>query len=270
MWDIKATQAERGYRRTRSFTIPHIPYETVIRAADVDGVRAFGTENQSEVIAQVINDRLAEMRAKHAQTLEFMRAGALKGVITDGAGRTLYNLFTEYGITQKSVDFKLGTAATDVPEKIREVARHIEDNLKGELHTGFRMFVSPEFYDKLVKHKSITEKYLNSPASLELLKDNRIGFVVEPVVIEEYRASVGNVRFITAGEGIAFPMGTRETFVTYFAPADFNETVNTLGREVYAKIEPTRFDRGYELHTQSNPLPLCLRPAVLVRVYSSD
>ncbi|TLW81870.1 major capsid protein, partial [Wolbachia endosymbiont of Drosophila santomea] len=30
--------------------------------------------------------------------------------------------------------------------------------------------------------------------------------------------------------------------------------------------EPRRFDRGTDLHTQSNSLPMCHRPGVLVKV----
>jgi hypothetical protein len=65
---------------------------------------------------------------------------------------------------------------------------------------------------------------------------------------------------------IAFPLGTVDTFGTYFAPADFNETVNTLGQPLYAKQEPRKFERGTDLHTQSNPLPMCHRPGVLVKL----
>ena len=57
-----------------------------------------------------------------------------------------------------------------------------------------------------------------------------------------------------------------DTFATYFAPADFNETVNTLGQALYAKQEPRKFERGTDLHTQSNPLPMCHRPGVLVKL----
>ena len=52
----------------------------------------------------------------------------------------------------------------------------------------------------------------------------------------------------------------------YFSPADFNETVNTLGQPVYAKQEPRKFERGTDLHTQNNPLPMCHRPGVLVKL----
>jgi hypothetical protein len=34
---------------------------------------------------------------------------------------------------------------------------------------------------------------------------------------------------------------------------------------LYAKQEPRKFGRGTDLHTQSNPLPICLRPEVLVK-----
>ena len=63
-----------------------------------------------------------------------------------------------------------------------------------------------------------------------------------------------------------FPLGTVETFASYFAPADFNETANTLGQQLYAKQEPRKFERGTDLHTQSNPLPMCHRPGVLVKL----
>jgi hypothetical protein len=56
------------------------------------------------------------------------------------------------------------------------------------------------------------------------------------------------------------------TFQTLFAPADFIETVNTLGLELYAKQEERKFGRGIDLHAQSNPLPICYRPGVLVKV----
>jgi hypothetical protein len=56
--------------------------------------------------------------------------------------------------------------------------------------------------------------------------------------------ATGTRRFIAAGEAHAFPLGTVDTFGTYFAPADFNETVNTLGQPLYAKQEPRKFERG--------------------------
>jgi len=41
-----------------------------------------------------------------------MKMNALRGIVKDGAGTTLYNYFTEFGLAQISVDFVLGTAGT--------------------------------------------------------------------------------------------------------------------------------------------------------------
>ena len=108
-----------------------------------------------------------------------------------------------------------------------------------------------------------------------LINDVRYGFTYAGVTFEEYRGQaaylqangeLGTRRFIAPGEAHAFPLGTVDTFGTYFAPADFNETVNTLGQPLYAKQAPRQFDRGTDLHTQSNPLPMCHRPGVLVKL----
>ena len=81
-------------------------------------------------------------------------------------------------------------------------------------------------------------------------------------------ASDGTItrRFIAESEGHAFPLGTVGTFAAYFSPANFNETVLNLGQPLYAKQKPRKFDRGTDLHTRSNPLPMCLRPSLLVKV----
>jgi hypothetical protein len=140
--------------------------------------------------------------------------------------------------------------------------------------TEIRALVSSEFFDALTSHAKVKEAYERWQDGAMLRDDMRSGFPFGGLIFEEYRGQAtdpdGNVRrFIAANQGHAFPIGTLETFVTYFAPADFNETVNTLGKPLYAKQEPRRFDRGTDLHTQSNPLPMCLRPSVLVKLVAA-
>jgi len=266
------TMAQREKRNVRSFVIPHIPHDDWIDPSEYDGIRAFGTENQIAALAQVVNNHLQSARNKHAITLEHLRMGALKGLILDADGSTLYNLFTEFGITKKITYFALATDTTNVQSKCFEVSRHIEDNLKGEVMTGVHALVSSTFFDGLIAHPLVREVYAGHAAAIQYMGgDPRKKFVFGGITFEEYRGTAtdlaGTARpFITAGKGIAFPMGTNDTFKTNFAPADFLETVNTLGLEIYAKQKPSKFDRGIDLHTQSNPLPLCLRPGVLVEL----
>ena len=71
-------------------------------------------------------------------------------------------------------------------------------------------------------------------------------------------------------EGHAYPLGTLDTFRTYFAPANKEEFVNTVGMDCYAWPAPTADLRGWRLFMESNPLPLCRRPQVLVKIFTSN
>jgi hypothetical protein len=260
----------QGKRKVRSFVIPHIPHEDVVLPEEVQGLRAFGSENDLEALSNLIAKKLQNMRNKHAITLEHLRMGALKGVILDADASTIYDLYSEFGITQKTVNFALTTNTTEVIGKVLEVKRHIEDNLRGEFMTGIMCLCSQGFFDALTTHPKVKEAYQRWQNGQILFSDNRTNFSFGGVVFEEYRGqatdAAGTVRkFIADDEAHFFPLGTASTFRTYFAPADFNETANTLGLPLYAKQAPRKFERGTDIHTQSNPLPICLRPEVLVK-----
>ena len=264
------TQGKVGKRKVRNFTIPHIPHDDVVLPEEVQGIRAFGSENQEMALADLMAQKLQNMRNKHAITLEYLRCGALKGVILDADGSTLYNLYDEFGIVEKVIDFALGNAATEVLKKCLAVKRQIETHLLGETMDHVHCLCSPDFYDALTTHVTVKDAYKFYQQTQNLSGDFRQGFKHGGIIFEEYigQASdaAGAVRlFIPAGEARFFPLGTQQTFRTYFAPADFNETANTLGLPLYAKQQPKDFDRGWDVHTQSNPLPLCIRPEVLVK-----
>jgi hypothetical protein len=265
------TVGTRGKRALRSFVVPHIPHDDVVLPEEVMGLRAFGSETEMEALASVMARHLETMRNKHAITLEHLRMGALKGIILDADGSTLYDLYDEFDITPTTIGFELGSATTKVKEKCIDVLRHMEDNLKGEYMSGVHVLCSPEFFTALTSHAKIEKVYENWQQGIVLMNDVRAGFTFGGITFEEYRGQAtdadGNIRrFIAAGEAHAFPTGTIDTFGTYFSPADFNETVNTLGQELYAKQQPRKFERGTDLHTQSNPLPMCHRPGVLVKL----
>ena len=268
------TVGQRDKRKMRSFVVPHIPHDDVVLPEEVQGLRAFGSESELETVAGVMARHLETMRNKHAITLEHLRMGALKGIILDADGSTLYNLYDEFGIAPKSINFALATDSTNVRQKCVDTLAHIEQNLLGEFMTGVRCLCSQEFFEKLIAHPKVEKAYELFQQGAVLRDDVRAGFTFGGIVFEEYRgqATDGNGatrRFIAAGEAHAFPVGTIDTFGTYVAPADFNETVNTLGQPLYAKQDARKFERGTDLHTKSNPLPMCHRPGVLVKLTMS-
>ncbi len=211
-------QNTNAARTMRNFTIPHIPLDDTILPEEYQGIRAFGSENDLAGVAEVVNDHLQTMRNKHAITLEWLRMGALKGIIYDSdASTVLYNLYTEFGITAKTVSFALGTATTKVLSKCLEVKRHIEDNLKGDSMTGVVCLCSSGFYDSLVGHALVKEAFDNWQAAADRLGgDMREGFTFGGVKFVEYRGTstdaAGTARpFIAANEAHAFPVGTFST-----------------------------------------------------------
>ncbi|KAF0219042.1 MAG: hypothetical protein FD176_3533, partial [Rhodospirillaceae bacterium] len=186
-----ATVANRDARSMRSFTVPWIPHDDSITPQDVQGVRGFGVADAADPLATVMERKLTRMRSKHAQTREFMEVNALRGIIRDGSGATLYDYFSEFALTRQQVDFSLGTATTNVQSKIRDVLRKVEVELKGETMTSVLALVSPEFFDKLIGHAKVEQayQYYSSTGAQPLREDVRRRFPFAGMVFEEYSAT---------------------------------------------------------------------------------
>ncbi len=273
-----ATLGGRDLRRQRSFVVPHIPHDDVILPQDIQGVRAFGRDGAGDPLAQVMERRLARMRLKHEQTLEFMRMNALRGVLRDGAGTTLYDWHAAFAIAPTVVDFALDDPATDVQARCRTVVRHVETHLRGEIASGVHALVSPGFWDRLVGHAGVKEAYRYFAATTggqPLRDDLRRGFPFAGITFEEYNATVtlasgAAETLVPEDEAVAFPLGTSDAFVTYFAPANLIEAANTIGLPLYARQVMRADGRGVDLLTESNPLPVVRRPALAVRLVAAE
>lgn len=279
--DAPPSKGVTGKRVMRNFSIPHYPHEDVILPSAVQSVRDPFNPAAAMTMERAILEKETTAKRKHDITLEFLRAGALAGILVDGDGSTLYNLYTEFSISEKQVDFVLGTSTTNIQAKCREVLGHIEDNLMGDVMSGVRVLVDATFFDKLIGHAETKDayKYFSNNPGNPLRDDMRNMFPFAGLTFEQYRGTATQLNadgtttarpFIAAGVGRAFPVGTMDTFATYFAPANMNETVNTRGLPYYARMEARGMGKGYDIYTESNPLPMCKRPEVLVKVYSSN
>jgi len=95
------------------------------------------------------------------------------------------------------------------------------------------------------------------------------------MLFEEYNGSVTlsngtSERLIPAGEGIAFPIGTFDTFTTYGGPANLLETANTIGLPLYARQMIDAKGRWIDLMTESSILPVNKRPRMAIRLHSGN
>lgn len=271
-----AQQNKAEKRKARSLALTHLPVGDHIEADEIQGVREFGSNDQAKAIINVINNRLATMSGSLDATLEHLRIGAIKGQILDSDGSTvIYNLFTEFGVVQETeVDFDLDAATPAsgvVRKKCAGVIRTIAVNLGAVPFTGVSALCGDAFFDDLIAHKEVRETYLNQQAANEL----RLGYVqggqtfgsvfYGGINFVNYRGKVGAVDYINTDKAHFFPTGAPGLFKTYFGPANYMETVNTLGLPKYAKIAPDmQFQKFVDIEAQSNPLPICTRPKVLM------
>lgn len=284
------SQADRATGKTIFLEIPHFPATDVITPQDLQNMtRIVGQSKVPVTMDDEMAERLAGLRGNHDITLEYVRMGALKGVIKDGFGNELYDLYDVFGITKKTVDFKLGDATTDIIAKCDEVFQHIASNLKGETMGRVEVIVSPSFFNKFIQHPNV-EKYWTSNqigvAALAQMERQQLGgqwgrvFEFQNILFREYYGAVpvknpatGQITsepLVAAGYGHAYPTGTRDTFRTWFAPADDIRYVNTPGQEIYVSPYILPHGSGVELKSQSNPLAVCKRPEVLVEVLTSN
>lgn len=130
---------------------------------------------------------------------------------------------------------------------------------------------------ELMDHAKVEDayKYYSSTGAQPLREDTRRRFPFAGMIFEEYNATVtlstgSTETLVPAGEGLAFPMGTMDTFVTYGAPANLIETVNTMGLPIYARQIARNDGSAIDVKTEASVLPVNKRPRLAVRIFSSN
>lgn len=256
---------------TRNFTASHFPLETSILAGEIQNVREFGSTGLASV-ESVRDQRLRELSNSLDVTVEFQRLGALKGIILDADGSTvLTNVFTEFGISQPTLDFAFSSTTTEIGNVLRQLSRMVYEALGDGVTANYiHVYCGKNWFEALIAHPNIKEKYLNWEKAAALTEQGFLKpFSYMGFVFEEYYGSVGGVQFVADNEAQAFPVGVPGMYMTYFAPGDFLEAVNTLGLPRYAKPEPMPFNRGLRVMGETNPFSIAKRPKALVKLTKS-
>ena len=207
------------------------------------------------------------MRQSHEVTHEWHRVGAVHGQVLDADGTTiLYDFFEEFGITEDVANFNLALASFDTKAASTAVIRLIKQALGGTTFSTIHAMCGDNFFDTFVAHPTVRaafERWQENSFARE--QQNGVGgFTYAGITWENYTGGIGDVEFFDTDSCRFFPTGVPDLFREIPAPANFVETVNTLGRPVYAKQEKKKWGMGIDMHTQSNILMMCNRPKCLV------
>ena len=234
-------------------------------ADEVQGIRAFGTENVAETVQSRIDRHMMIMRRSMDYTIEYHRMLNLSGQYMDKDG-TAKSLFTKLGVSQSTANFLLNpTTDTDGQSQMFALeADKIQPALGGLPYTGLHVLCGTTFWGHLLKDKARKQTYLNQPQAAELRARSTGRMELWGATWEWYRGD--SLIKVPATKAYLIPTGVPELFLTRYAPANYAETVNTLGRPYYAKSKPKDYNKGMDFEAQSNPLNLCTRPAAIVEL----
>jgi len=296
--------ASKGMDRkveTFSLALPYHDHQDYVTPADIQGQRMAGTPDSPETLANVIAEKLTDMKLVGDQTNEFMKIQAIKGITKDGYGGTIADMFDKLGLTATTYqrDFDLGNAASDIDGHISFLKRGVAKNAKTGGRIGkVEVAVSPAFFDALVSHPKIREAYLHYQVAnnkSDAVRGNLAAmeswgvvdtFEHKGVLFYSYDAEfdiddgdgtittkvgLGDATERDGMEKAGFTIvkGIRNGYRGVFGPANTLSGANSVGSEmmIYQYTDPK--DKFHELELEMSNLYWMTKPQMSWRVFTA-
>lgn len=276
-----STYGKENLVRTYSLPLAYFKHSEYITQEDLQGVRRHGTPDGVETLDLVRAEKLEKLRRQFDQTAEYMKLQAVKGITKSPDGTVFADMFTEFGVTQDSIDFVLGTSTTDVAAKIREVRRLLKTNLQnGGFVNGIEIFVDPLFFDKLISHDTVKEAYkyysaTNQRGSVQPLRDDlndrfTYGGVTFISLDGSFKTGPSTTEQLIADDTGHVVPNTPGLFRGWFGPSNKMELANRSGSDMFAWEYRDPKGEFHEIQMESAPLFICTRPKALIEVTTSN
>jgi hypothetical protein len=231
-------------------------------------------------MVETIEGRLARKMMIHdvdmRATKEHLCMSALQGTTKDADGATLRSGATDMGVSLPSeVNYDFDVTTND-PNKITAgIIRTAENTLGAIKPLRWHALMGPTFADDMTHNADIKASYDRALAAMDTMAAaaglgdwRRMNTVRMPpfyyagVWWEEYR---GGTDYIADTKAVIFPVfdGVQAEVVypIWYGPADYFDTVNTLGRPMYARMMTSPApERLAPFEMQTNLLPFVTRP----------
>lgn len=245
-----------------------IAVSDTIYADEVQGIRAYGSETETQSLASEVMVRNDLMARKIAATIEFQQFTALQGVTQDADGTELVNSGTVFpGSIPGALDMDLDNSGTTGVNALRgkcsTIIRSIEDALGARPYSSIHAFVHADFFDNLWENDAVINSFQYTNGGPLRDQTARRSLLFGGITFEEYRPLGNGTVPLAAGTGIAFPIGAG-IFQTRFAPGDWSDVVNSTGLPLYARTWPDPMGNRFQmLEVQSNVLNVCVEPGAV-------
>jgi hypothetical protein len=250
------------------FEVPHLQVDQAMSGESVQNAREFGTTDQVKTLESAIADIEAEITNDFDTTIESHRIGAIKGLVISRKGVIIADLYDKMKVAPPA-DIQLNlTGSKSAREVFDRIRIEVEFDLN-KTYSSMHCLCGDEIWHAVTNHPSVIQAFnlaQNTQATQNATPDT---WTIGGITFERYKTGKnakmanGDELFIGVNEGRLFPRGVRGMFLTRYAPADYDECVNTKGLPRYAKQIPTDNNKGRRLEVQSNPLNICTIPGAL-------
>lgn len=261
-------------RNLRNFNIPRIAKSDQLFAAEIQGIRAFGTESELETVAQKIAQKQKKLLTETALTMEYHRLGAIQGILLDSDGSVLYNYFTEFGIAAPTeIDFDLDNPSPTEGALLLKIAaakRAAIRALGASYVPGVTKFVwlcGDTFFDQFTTHPDVRKTYLNWEAAAGLrdakvfsaFRFGEMGWVNYQGTDDNSTVAIGTTKAKLVVQGVP------GLYRRFNGPGETFETVNTIGKPLYSMlVRDEKRNMWVQPEVYAYPLHICTRPEVLL------
>lgn len=260
-----------GPRKLFPLAAFHIPATWSVMADEVQGVRAFGSTTEVMQVKDIVKQKLDVVKGSFDLTHEWQRVGALKGLVKDADGSTLLDLYDAFDMTQTNVAWDL-SGSGDPKVLAQNLKFAMQAKMGGRSFARIRVICSLSFFQAFVGNAKMAKAwdlwnqgqfYRDDQTNSDFVWLNgQFAFTI-------YNGMVGETPMLEDGYAYAYPEGVPGLFQSKFAPADYMETVNTVGLPYYAKQEPMAFNKGVVGESQSNPLHYCSLPEAVFKLHNA-
>lgn len=256
-------------RVLRDFRTRHFKKSAIVRASELAGIRAFGSETEMMQVQAEIARKGQKLRNDAELTFEYHRLNALQGVVRQpSTGDIVYNWFTAFGIDPPAeIDFDLDNAAPAkgaFRKKCFEVLCSMEDSVGGLVPGSMvvEAICGRDFWRDLTSHPEVMEAYSAAMKFAEMSSKPADVFEWGGILWRRYRGGSGVG--VHVDKCHLYPTGIDGLFEHYGSPAEDMDLVGSVGAQTYYRIIPDR-DRNQwvKFELEANPMMICTRPGLL-------
>ncbi|WP_028320382.1 major capsid protein [Desulfatiglans anilini] len=262
-------------RKVVTLEAPRLAQKRLIHTAELNALRAYGSQVQAELMSTRIAREQRDMRNEIDRTMEFWAANALRGKIYDA---DLSTVLVDYGLDATHLvtltNTNLWTHADSKPlNRIRAFKKTIEDDALTAI-TGWIAFLGSEVMDALLAHSSVLD-FLKYDKGSQMAASGRIERLAE-VELTEYNGSFlddSNTRRRFIDEKYMLLVGLCDDLVDVpYAPIVDDEAPGGVGNIdengngvlFFSKSWKVPDPSGRWVKVESRPLPVLQRPGAVI------